>query len=131
MVAGGEHSPRSSLSGGRSPSPPAASTPAAQSSPGAVGGAQQLPPACGARQLSKLKRFLTTLIQFGSDISPQIGERVRSLVLALVVSTTDVSVLLVHSMVTAVTRYAFPANSKCTTRPYKGTICSCTWDIRE
>ena len=49
-------------------------------------GPQQLPPACGARQLSKLKRFLTTLIQFGSDISVQIGERVRSLVLALVVS---------------------------------------------
>ncbi|KAI2580139.1 CBFA2/RUNX1 partner transcriptional co-repressor 3, partial [Homo sapiens] len=31
---------------------------------------QHLPPACGARQLSKLKRFLTTLQQFGSDISP-------------------------------------------------------------
>jgi runt-related transcription factor 1 len=47
---------------------------------------QQLPPACGARQLSKLKRFLTTLQQFGSDISPEIGERVRTLVLGLVVS---------------------------------------------
>ncbi|XP_052817387.1 protein CBFA2T1-like isoform X1 [Mya arenaria] len=45
---------------------------------------QQLPPACGARQLSKLKRFLTTLQQFGSDISPEIGERVRALVLGLV-----------------------------------------------
>lgn len=45
---------------------------------------QQLPPACGARQLSKLKRFLTTLQQFGSDISPDIGERVRTLVLGLV-----------------------------------------------
>ena len=45
---------------------------------------QQLPPACGARQLSKLKRFLTTLQQFGSDISPEIGERVRTLVLGLV-----------------------------------------------
>lgn len=48
---------------------------------------QQLPPACGARQLCKLKRFLTTLQQFGNDISPEIGERVRSLVLGLVVST--------------------------------------------
>lgn len=47
---------------------------------------QQLPATCGARQLSKLKRFLTTLQQFGSDISPEIGESVRSLVLALVVS---------------------------------------------
>lgn len=49
---------------------------------------QQLPPACGARQLCKLKRFLTTLQQFGNDISPEIGERVRSLVLGLVVSLT-------------------------------------------
>lgn len=47
---------------------------------------QQLPPACGARQLSKLKRFLTTLQQFGNDISPEIGDRVRTLVLGLVVS---------------------------------------------
>ncbi|NXD80920.1 MTG8R protein, partial [Halcyon senegalensis] len=47
---------------------------------------QQLPATCGARQLSKLKRFLTTLQQFGNDISPEIGEKVRTLVLALVVS---------------------------------------------
>ena len=46
----------------------------------------QLPPTCGAKQLAKLKRFLTTLQQFGSDISTEIGERVRALVLALVVS---------------------------------------------
>ncbi|KAE8608408.1 hypothetical protein XENTR_v10011495 [Xenopus tropicalis] len=51
---------------------------------------QQLPPACGARQLSKLKRFLTTLQQFGSDISPEIGERVRTLVLGLVNSTLTI-----------------------------------------
>ncbi|XP_039769386.1 protein CBFA2T3 isoform X2 [Ornithorhynchus anatinus] len=51
---------------------------------------QQLPPACGARQLSKLKRFLTTLQQFGNDISPEIGERVRSLVLGLVNSTLTI-----------------------------------------
>jgi len=49
---------------------------------------QQLPPACGARQLSKLKRFLTTLQQFGADISPGIGDHVRALVLALVVRTS-------------------------------------------
>lgn len=70
----GTHSPHGSLNG-RTPSPPTLS---------AAGANQQLPPACGARQLSKLKRFLTTLQQFGSDISPEIGERVRSLVLGLV-----------------------------------------------
>lgn len=41
---------------------------------------------CGARQLSKVKRFLTTLQQFGSDISAEAGERVRNLILNLVVS---------------------------------------------
>ncbi|KAK2500232.1 hypothetical protein MC885_006847 [Smutsia gigantea] len=51
---------------------------------------QLLPPACGARQLNKLKRFLTTLQQFGSDISPEIGERVRTLVLGLVNSTLTI-----------------------------------------
>jgi runt-related transcription factor 1 len=62
-------------------------SPLGATSPPAVGnGSNQLPPACGARQLSKLKRFLTTLQQFGSDISPEIGERVRGLVLNLVVS---------------------------------------------
>ena len=62
-------------------------SPLGSTSPPTVGnGANQLPPACGARQLSKLKRFLTTLQQFGSDISPEIGERVRGLVLNLVVS---------------------------------------------
>ena len=76
-VLNGAHSPHSSLNG-RTPSPPAM---------GNSTSAQQLPPACGARQLSKLKRFLTTLQQFGSDISPEIGERVRSLVLGLVVRT--------------------------------------------
>ncbi|CAH1778778.1 unnamed protein product [Owenia fusiformis] len=70
----GSHSPHSSVNG-RTPSPPAVGNSASM---------QQLPPACGARQLSKLKRFLTTLQQFGSDISPEIGERVRSLVLGLV-----------------------------------------------
>jgi hypothetical protein len=36
-------------------------------------------------QLDKLRRFLSTLYYFGSDISNDIGERVRALVLALVV----------------------------------------------
>ena len=64
-------------------------SPLGTTSPPTVGsGVNQLPPACGARQLSKLKRFLTTLQQFGSDISPEIGERVRGLVLNLVVSSS-------------------------------------------
>lgn len=41
----------------------------------------------GAKHLSKLKRFLTTLQQFASDISPEIGDVVRNLVLSLVVWT--------------------------------------------
>ena len=55
----------------------------------------QLPPTCGARQLSKLKRFLTTLQQFGSDISPEIGERVRTLIVNLVVSYKNTLILFV------------------------------------
>ncbi|XP_064640734.1 protein CBFA2T1-like isoform X3 [Lineus longissimus] len=70
----GNHSPHNGMNG-RTPSPP---------SMGNSTSSQQLPPACGARQLSKLKRFLTTLQQFGSDISPEIGDRVRTLVLGLV-----------------------------------------------
>ena len=38
-------------------------------------------------QLNKLKRFLATVQQFADDIAPDIGDRVRTLVLALVVST--------------------------------------------
>ncbi|XP_054290290.1 protein CBFA2T1-like [Macrosteles quadrilineatus] len=36
------------------------------------------------RPLGKVKRFLSTLVQFGQDISPDTGERVKSLVLNLV-----------------------------------------------
>ena len=61
------------------------SSPSRSLSPSMANG-NQLPPTCGARQLSKLKRFLTTLQQFGSDISPEIGERVRGLIVSLVVS---------------------------------------------
>jgi len=38
------------------------------------------------KQLNKLKRFLSSLYHFGSDISNEIGERVRALILALIVS---------------------------------------------
>uniref|UniRef100_A0A3Q3LEN7 CBFA2/RUNX1 partner transcriptional co-repressor 2 n=1 Tax=Mastacembelus armatus TaxID=205130 RepID=A0A3Q3LEN7_9TELE len=69
------------------PSPPQRYSNGPSSSSSSSLANQQLPATCGARQLSKLKRFLTTLQQFGNDISPEIGDSVRSLVLALVPST--------------------------------------------
>lgn len=83
VLNGSSHSP-TSLNGAPS-TPNGFSNGPAMSSTASLSN-QQLPPACGARQLCKLKRFLTTLQQFGNDISPEIGERVRSLVLGLVVS---------------------------------------------
>uniref|UniRef100_S4RZ07 TAFH domain-containing protein n=1 Tax=Petromyzon marinus TaxID=7757 RepID=S4RZ07_PETMA len=83
MLNGVGHSPPG-MNGAPSPPNGFGNGPASSSSSSLAN--QQLPPACGARQLSKLKRFLTTLQQFGSDISPEIGERVRTLVLGLVVS---------------------------------------------
>ncbi|KAF0300526.1 Protein CBFA2T3 [Amphibalanus amphitrite] len=46
-----------------------------------------LPP---LRHLSKLKRFLTTLQKFGLDISEEVGERVRGLILSLVNGTLTI-----------------------------------------
>ncbi|XP_047120331.1 protein CBFA2T1-like [Schistocerca piceifrons] len=40
--------------------------------------------------LGKLKRFLSTLVQFGSDIGPDTGDRVRALVLSLVTGALTV-----------------------------------------
>ncbi|KAJ4428185.1 hypothetical protein ANN_24200, partial [Periplaneta americana] len=42
------------------------------------------------RGLGKLKRFLSTLVQFGSDIAPDTGDRVRALVLSLVSSSISI-----------------------------------------
>ncbi|XP_053309425.1 protein CBFA2T2 isoform X3 [Spea bombifrons] len=81
------HSPPS-LNG--APSPPQRSSNGPSSSSSSSLANQQLPATCGVRQLSKLKRFLTTLQQFGNDISPEIGEKVRTLVLALVNSTITI-----------------------------------------
>jgi hypothetical protein len=39
-----------------------------------------------AKKLCKLKRFLTTLQQFACDISQEIGDRVRNLILNLIVN---------------------------------------------
>ncbi|XP_055768525.1 protein CBFA2T1-like isoform X1 [Salvelinus fontinalis] len=81
------HSP-TALNG--APSPPNGFSNGPSSSSSSSLANQLLPLACGARQLSKLKRFLTTLQQFGNDISPEIGERVRTLVLGLVNSTLTI-----------------------------------------
>lgn len=83
VMNGSSHSPTAI---GGAPSTPNGFSNGPATSCSAALSTQQLPPACGARQLSKLKRFLATLQQFGSDISPEIGERVRTLVLGLVVS---------------------------------------------
>ncbi|KAA8585872.1 hypothetical protein FQN60_007441, partial [Etheostoma spectabile] len=87
ITNGSSHSP-TALNG--APSPPNGYSNGPSSSSSSSLANQQLPPACGARQLSKLKRFLTTLQQFGNDISPEIGERVRTLVLGLVNSTLTI-----------------------------------------
>ncbi|XP_059471357.1 protein CBFA2T3 [Neocloeon triangulifer] len=80
-------SPPASLNGsGGSPSPPGAAPIAVPMSSGSASQAQLLE----ARQLAKMRRFLTTIVQFGSDISPETGERVKSLVLALVSNTLGV-----------------------------------------
>ena len=49
-------------------------------------------------QLNKLKRFLSTVQQFADDVSTDIGDRVRVLILALVVSS--ICLLSVHLMIT-------------------------------
>ncbi|XP_037734042.1 protein CBFA2T3 isoform X16 [Chelonia mydas] len=87
LMNGSSHSP-SALNG--APSTPNGFSNGPATSSTASLSTHQLPPACGARQLSKLKRFLTTLQQFGNDISPEIGERVRTLVLGLVNSTLTI-----------------------------------------
>ncbi|KAM5135984.1 protein CBFA2T2 isoform 3-T3 [Mantella aurantiaca] len=87
LLNGMNHSP-SLLNG--APSPPQRSSNGPSSSSSSSLANQQLPATCGVRQLSKLKRFLTTLQQFGNDISPEIGEKVRTLVLALVNSTITI-----------------------------------------
>ncbi|XP_074825031.1 protein CBFA2T3 isoform X3 [Natator depressus] len=87
LMNGSSHSP-SAVNG--APSTPNGFSNGPATSSTASLSTHQLPPACGARQLSKLKRFLTTLQQFGNDISPEIGERVRTLVLGLVNSTLTI-----------------------------------------
>uniref|UniRef100_A0A4W6CLC2 RUNX1 partner transcriptional co-repressor 1 n=1 Tax=Lates calcarifer TaxID=8187 RepID=A0A4W6CLC2_LATCA len=103
LTNGSSHSP-TALNG--APSPPNGYSNGPSSSSSSSLANQQLPPACGARQLSKLKRFLTTLQQFGNDISPEIGERVRTLVLGLVNSTLTIEEF--HSKLQEATNFPLP-----------------------
>ncbi|EEC19586.1 eto/mtg8/nervy, putative [Ixodes scapularis] len=57
----------------------------------------------GARQLNKVKRFLTTLQQFGSDVAPDVGERVHALILGLVSSTITIEDF--HQSIQEITNY--------------------------
>ncbi|XP_067145020.1 LOW QUALITY PROTEIN: protein CBFA2T1-like [Centruroides vittatus] len=95
----GTHSPHTTSST-ETPSPPATSQPnmSTNSIPTA-----ELPLGCTIRQLGKLKRFLTTLQQFGSDISPDVGERVHNLILGLVSSSLTIEEF--HQKVQDVTNY--------------------------
>ncbi|KAF5281833.1 hypothetical protein FQA39_LY05047 [Lamprigera yunnana] len=58
---------------------------------------------CITRSLLKVKRFLNTLVQFGSDINSDVGERVRSLVLNLV--SANLSVEEFHHSLQEVTNF--------------------------
>lgn len=73
---GGSHSPHPPAPAGRTPSPPGTALPPANNGD----------PGLSVRPLAKLKRFLTTLQQFGADISPDMGDRMHNLILGLVVS---------------------------------------------
>lgn len=57
----------------------------------------------GARQLNKVKRFLTTLQQFASDVAPDVGERVHALILGLVSSTISIEDF--HQSIQEITNY--------------------------
>jgi hypothetical protein len=46
-----------------------------------------------SKQLDKLRRFLSTLYYFGLDISNDIGERVRALILALIVCFSNENII--------------------------------------
>lgn len=61
---------------------------------------QDSPSSSPTKQLNKLKRFLKTIHHLGSDISVEIGDLVRSLVLKLVVS--DSFAIFVTYFVTAI-----------------------------
>ncbi|XP_035218818.1 protein CBFA2T1-like isoform X2 [Stegodyphus dumicola] len=101
----GAHSPHSSTPSGRTPSPPGVATSVVTLPVAAppVNGPPDLGIGVNVRPLSKLKRFLTTLQQFGADISPETGERMHGLILGLVSSTLPIEEF--HQKVQDLTNY--------------------------
>lgn len=79
---------------------PAGTSPLTSSADGAPTAGSLL---LGARQLNKVKRFLTTLQQFGSDVAPDVGERVHALILGLVSSTITIEDF--HQSIQEITNY--------------------------
>ncbi|XP_060536667.1 protein CBFA2T1 [Cylas formicarius] len=55
------------------------------------------------RQVSKLKKFLSTLVQFGNDINQDVGEKVKTLVLNLV--SSNLSIVDFHNSLQDVTNF--------------------------
>ncbi|XP_022254577.1 protein CBFA2T1-like isoform X1 [Limulus polyphemus] len=99
----GTLSPHTSTGGG-TPSPPILTLPSNLPTPTTAPVVNQGDTvSSGVRQLSKLKRFLTTLQQFGSDISPDVGERVHNLILGLVNSSITIEEF--HRKIQDVTNY--------------------------
>ncbi|KAF2354017.1 Zinc finger MYND-type [Trinorchestia longiramus] len=83
---GGLYSPHSTVNGASTPSPPAlysppSSDPLAPPAPGAL--PHTAPSRDTHRQVAKVRRFLTTLQQFASEINSDAGEKVRGLTLNL------------------------------------------------
>ncbi|XP_076323308.1 protein CBFA2T1-like isoform X2 [Tachypleus tridentatus] len=99
----GSHSPHTSTVGG-TPSPPVVSHASNFPIPSTASMTSQGDgSSSGVRQLCKLRRFLTTLQQFGSDISPDVGERVHNLILGLVNSSITIEEF--HQKIQEVTKY--------------------------
>ncbi|XP_069179794.1 protein CBFA2T3 isoform X3 [Procambarus clarkii] len=99
--ANGSYSPHSTVNGTPTPSPPALSSPPSQAHESSSGiGAT---PRDTHRQISKVRRFLTTLHQFAADISHDVGDRVRHLVLGLL--SGGVSVEEFHGSLQEVTHF--------------------------
>ncbi|CAL1274622.1 unnamed protein product [Larinioides sclopetarius] len=99
----GSHSPHSTTPAGRTPSPPGTTSSSVAPAPSSVNGPQDLGIGLNVRPLSKLKRFLTTLQQFGADISPDTGERMHTLILGLVSSSLPIEEF--HQKVQDLTNY--------------------------
>ncbi|XP_076333826.1 protein CBFA2T3-like isoform X2 [Tachypleus tridentatus] len=103
QVLNQKHHPVQDMSGAH---PPQTVSPSSLTIPITIAGGVSLSEAhlgSSIRQLSKLKRFFTTLQQFGSDISPDVGERVHSLILSCL--NSSVSIEEFHQKIQDITNY--------------------------